>query len=153
MSANHRPCTSNLARMSPRLLFLPKCCMKVPFNRLPRPVSAAERTNTADAANGKNNPGAAGVTSSIARATSSNAFVNPHHRFGSSSYFWPPNDPARSVATEPTPSLSTHFAAAVSGNAPGVDPIPSATNSDCADIISNISRNNSDTSCQRNHET
>ena len=26
-------------------------------------------------------------------------------------------------------------------------------NSDCADIISNISRNNSDTSCQRNHET
>ena len=139
--------------MSPKLLFRPKCCMNVPFNRLPRPVNAAALTNVADAANGKNNPGAAGVTNSIARATSSSVFDNPHHRFGSSSYLCPPNDPAMSVANDPTPSFSTHFAAAVSGSAPGVFPIPSATSSDCALIISSTSLNSSDNSCQRNHST
>ena len=105
--------------------------MNVPFIRLPRPVSAAERTNVADAAKGRNNAGNAGVTSSIARATSSNAFVHAHHLFGSSSYLCPPSDPAASVANYPTPSFSTHLVAAVKGNAPGALPMPSATSSDC----------------------
>ena len=34
--------------------------MKVPFMSDPRPVSAADRTNVADAANGRNSAGAAG---------------------------------------------------------------------------------------------
>ena len=59
--------------------------MKVPFMSEPRPVSAAERTNVADAASGRNSAGAAGVTNSNTRATSSRRLVKAHHRLGSSS--------------------------------------------------------------------
>mmetsp|Transcript_9925 Transcript_9925/g.36893 ORF Transcript_9925/g.36893 Transcript_9925/m.36893 type:complete len:276 (+) Transcript_9925:1044-1871(+) len=140
-SASHLPCTSSFARTSPRFSFRPKCCMKVPFIKEPRPVSAALRTNVADAASGRNSAGAAGVSNSIARATSSSALLIAHHRFGSSSYFCPPKDPAASVLRLPSPSFNTHFVAAVNGSAPGVLPIPSATRSDCAVNTSKTLRN------------
>ena len=115
--------------------------MNVPFIKLPLPVSAADRTNVADAASGRNAAGNAGVSSSMARATSSSALVAAHHRFGSSSYFWPPRLPAARVASEPSPSFSTHLVAAVNGSAPGALPIPSATSSDCDVSTSSTLRN------------
>ena len=123
--------------------------MNVPLIRLPRPVSAPARTNVALAASGRKSAGYAGVTSSSTLATSSREFVTAHHRFGSSSYFRPPNTPARSVANYPTPSFRTHFVAAASGSAPGVDPIPSATRRDCDVSTSMTLRNMSDARCQR----
>ena len=148
-SASHRPCTSILARMSPLFSFLAKCCMNEPFTREPRPVSAADRTNVAVAARGRKRPGAAGVTNSMTRATSSRVLLTIHHRLGSSSYFCPPSDPAARVARDPMPSLRTHFVAAVRGSAPGVEPIPRATNSDCAVMTSRMFRNMSDPRCHR----
>ena len=123
--------------------------MNVPFIKDPRPVSAADRTNVADAASGKNAAGNAGVASSIARAASSSAFVAAHHRFGSSSYFCPPSDPAASVASDPSPSFRTHFVAAVSGSAPGALPMPSATRSDCDVSTSSTLRNTRLPRCHR----
>ena len=123
--------------------------MKVPFMSDPRPVSAADRTNVADAANGRNSAGAAGVTNSNTRATSSRRFVKAHHRLGSSSYRCPPRDPAKRVAKDPTPSLRTHLVAAVRGSAPGVEPMPSATRRDCAVSTSRMLRKTREPRCHR----
>jgi hypothetical protein len=83
--------------------------MKVPFMSEPRAVSAALRTNVADAARGRKAPGNAGVMSSSARAASSSRLDSAHQRLGSSSYLCPPSAPAARVANDPTPSFRTHF--------------------------------------------
>ena len=47
------------------------------------------------------------------------------------------------------PSLRTHFVAAVSGSAPGVEPIPSATSRLCAVMTSRTLRNMREPRCHR----